>query len=417
MKRSIKFSSLTFILILILIFAYQNCQFDDILSVSSSQQNPPTRRNSDGSNEQVSSLITKGTLDLNCMASTDYNACLFLKNPVAQNGRPFNPPITFFTDLSSVQTYGVNITNTIGGFLTNGTYNIIISWDGAERTQAREDGTWKFEYANDPNHHIAQLMAHYWLNYQMAYMKEKGGWYAENQNVQVDALNPDLENDAYFSSSENKIALGYFTLAGRIEAALSADILLHEAAHASFYYSSLGRATFSDVTHKSCSEENRAICCKSYKGCFKAINEGQADFHSLILFFSLYPSFNPLIGDGVTNEIDYGLGVCMPRNMDYLKNQLATDVYNGCDPQSNLEGEIHMTGALYASIWWNIYTDPSVVKDEITELFIEHLPLVSSEDTFETVATRILGLEQQKFNGKYSQIISHAFTERGLTPQ
>ena len=413
MKKSIKFSSLACVLMLILMFTYQNCQFDE------STSDPPSQRNfpADDTNEQVSNLIDKGALDPNCISSSEYNACLFLKNPVAQNTSPFNPPITFFTDLSSIQTYGVNIINTVGGFLTNSTYNITISWDEAERTQAKEDGTWKFEYANDPNHHVAQLMAYYWLNYQMAYMKQKGGWYAENQNVQVDALNPDLENDAYFNSSENKIALGYFTLAGRIEAALSADILLHEAAHASFYYSSLGRATFSETTHKSCSEEGKATCCKTYTGCFKAINEGQADFHSLIVFFSLYPSLNPLIGEGVTNELSYGLGVCMPRNMDHLRDQVATDVYNGCDPANNLQGEIHMMGALYASIWWNIYTHSSVTKDEITELFVEHLPLVSGEDTFETVATRILSLEQQKFNGKYSQVISQAFAERGLTPQ
>ncbi len=406
MKKSIKFSSLIFIvLMLTLTISYQNCNFDNSGSTLSTSRY--------AFNEQISTSTFKGTLDSDCMTSSQYNTCLFLKNPVAQNGSPFDPPITFSTDLSSIQTYGVNITDTIGDFLTNETYNIVINWDEAQRTQVKTDGTWKFEYANDSNHHVAQLMAYYWLNYQINYMQQKARWYAEDQNIQVDALNSDLENEAYFSSSENKIALGYFTLNGKVEAALSADILLHEAAHASFYYSNLSRATYSDATHKSCSED-RATCCKSYAGCFKAINEGQADFHSLIIFSSLNSSLTPLIGDGVTNELRYGLGICMPRNMDYLRNQSVTDVYNGCDSENDLQGEIHMMGALYASIWWNIYTHPSVIQDEILQLFVEHLPIVSSEDTFESIATRILNLENQKFNGKYYQIISQAFTERGL---
>ena len=420
MKKSIRFSLLTLILVFILITAYQNCEFDefgpDSTINNSFNDNSNNNKNNDNNNNntRISAPLPEGHIDDQCMDSSEYDACVFLKNPVAQNGESFNPPITFFTDLSSVQTYGVKITDTINGFLQNSSYNIIISWSGADRTQMKTDGTWKFEYANDPHHHVAQVMAYYWLTYQMHYMKAKGGWYAENRNVQVNALSADLENDAYFNASENLIALGHFTLAGRIEAALSADIILHEAAHASFYYSNLNRATYSDLTHELCAED-KAICCNTEKGCFKAINEGQADFHSLIIFSSLSPSLNPVVGDGVTNELNYGLGICMARNMDDLRNKSVTDVYNGCDSGAELQGEIHMMGALYASIWWNIYTHSSVVKDEIIELFVEHLPIVNSEDTFETIGRRILSLDQQKFSGKYSQIISQAFKERGLT--
>ena len=410
-KKNIKFFFLTFALIFILIATYQNCNFDDpaLITTDSFTERP--------FNAKASAPIPGGSIDPSCMNSSEYNACIFFKNPVAQKGSPFDPPITFLTNLSSIQIYGVNITGTIDGLLKNGTYDIVISWDQAQRTQVKADGTWKFEYANDPNHHVAQVMAYYWLTYQMSYMQQKASWYAENRNIQVNVLSSDLENDAYFSSRENTIALGHFTLKGQIEAALSADIVLHEAAHASFYYSNSSRGTYSENTHRSCSDD-QAICCTSYRGCFKAINEGQADFHSLIIFSSLSSSSSPLIpliGEGVTNELSDGLGICIPRNMNYLSDQLATNVYDGCDSQNDLQGEIHMMGALYASIWWNIYTHPFVVKDEIIELFVEHLAIISSEDTFESIGTRILSLEQQKFSGKYSQIITQAFTERGLT--
>lgn len=411
MKPRTRLPFFIFILLFSLIIFYQNCQIDNSTQSPQTTQVPIFRANIP---------ITQGILDSNCANSPKYNACIFLKSPVAQNASPFNPPITYATDLSFIQIYGVNLVGMTNNYLQNSTYNVMIDWNNAQRTQVNSEGTWKFEYANDPHHNVAQVMTYYWLTYQMGYMQQKAGkWYAENKNVQVYALHSQLENDAYFSSSENVIAFGYFNLKGEVEAALSGDIVLHEAAHASFYHSNPNRNPLHNKTHKSCSTNEKNFCCQSYKGCFKAINEGQADFHSLIVFSSLSSSssltLHPLIGEGVTNEFNVGLGNCVERHMEHVKSTSAIAVYNGCGLNSELRGEIHTMGTLYASIWWNIYTDPFVVKDEIIRLFVEHLPLVSSEDTFETLGRRILDLERQIFNGKYASVISQAFIERGLS--
>ena len=393
-----------------LLIFYQNCQIIDSLQRSSVTQTSIFRSSS--------VPVLQGVIDSNCMNSLDYNACIFLKNPVAQNAAPFNHPITFSTDLSFIQTYGVNLVGMTNNYLQNSTYNVLIDWNDAQRTQVNSEGAWKFEYANDPHHNIAQVMTYYWLTYQMSYMQKKAGkWYAENKDVQVYALSSQLKNDAYFSSIENKIAFGYFNLKGKIEAALSADIILHEAAHASFYHSNPQRNPLHEATHKKCSSSGENFCCQSYRGCFKAINEGQADFHSLIVFSSLSSSIalQPLIGEGVTNEFNLGLGNCVERHMEHVKDTSAIAAYNGCGFNSELRGEIHTMGTLYASIWWNIYTSPFVVQDEVIQLFVEHLPLVSSEDTFETVGRRILNIDRQIFHGKYAGIITRAFTERGLS--
>lgn len=411
-----KFIPLIIVILLpFFLIAYQNCNVNDISNDSFVLPDRLFR---------ASIPVSKGVLDPSCMTSSNYNACIFLKNPVAQNQASFYPPITFDTDLSSLQTYGVNLVGITDRYLKNLTYNVKIDWQNegqaVPRVQADANGTWKFEYANDPYHQLAQVMTYYWLMYQMSYMQENAGrWYAENKNIQVYALRTSLENDAYFDYSEESsgtIALGYFTLEGRIAAAMSGDIILHEAAHASFYHSNPHRNTQDSRTHKICYDDS-TLCCRSYKGCFKAINEGQADFHSLVIFSSLSSPAHeipPSVGEGVSNNLERGLGICTNRHIDSIREQTAIAIYNSCGISHELRGEIHIMGNVYAGIWWDIYKNSLTNENEILQLFSDHLPVISGDDTFETVGVKILNLERQKFNGKYANIIRQAFATKGL---
>lgn len=393
---------------MILILGFQNCNLDDPFP----QENDSNFTSSTYTEFTATLPIAKGIRDTNCMDSSQYNACIFWKNPVAQNNMSFTPATTYETDLSYLQIYGVNIAGMTDGYLKNSTYNVTIDWNSVERATANDEGTWKFHYAADPQHRIAQIMTYYWLTYQMSFMQQVSGkWDAEDKNVQVVALSDDLENDAYFSPLENKIVMGYFNSSvykenGEIESALSADILLHEAAHASFYHGNPNRLSMDKTTHKRCST---TTCCMGYEGCFKAINEGQADFHSVIIFES-----SPTIGEGVTNNLQRGLGLCMDRDLEAIRDRTALDIYNACGPGSPFSGEIHNLGTFYASLWWILYTTQSVSKNEIIKLFVEHLPLVSTSDTFETVGAKIINLNRQMFNGKYSRTIKRIFKNKGL---
>ena len=62
----------------------------------------------------------------------------------------------------------------------------------------------------------------------------------------------------------------------------------------------------------------------------------------------------------------------------------------------------------------DIYKNSLTNEDEILQLFSDHLPVISGDDTFETVGVKILNLERQKFNGKYANIIRQAFATKGL---
>ena len=324
-----------------------------------------------------------------------------------------------------------------GVFLRNNSYNITINYQGIERVTRREDGSWKFQYGQD-HHPIVQIMTYYYLMYQMVWMQENaGGWYAHNKNITAVALDERVKNNAYWSPMENKISLGIMCRSQRslslfnsdsctpkMEMGLSAEITLHEAGHANFYHSINQEFTenlcrlHTDCSGNSICNSNKdpeelSVCCRDERGCFFAINEGQADFHAAMIFPEL-----PQIGETITNSVD-GMkcqsDTGIHRNPQINTNITAADIFNQCNRRFN--GEIHDMGILYSSIWWSLYTDPSVNKKEIATLFTNHLPLITYSDNFETSAEKILKLDHLLYQGKYSRIITSEFARRGLTPR
>ena len=322
--------------------------------------------------------------------------------------------------------------------LQNHSYDVNINYKGIERATRRDDGSWKFEYGNS-DHSVVQVMTYYYLMHQMDWMQENaGGWYALNKNIKVIALDERVKNNAYWNPLENTLSLGFvcdsdmpfqilrdMTCDFKMEMGLSAEITLHEAGHANFYHSKSTQHTGSEAFceyHTNCEGrsicqggggEETSVCCDDTKGCFFAIDEGQADFHASVIF----PD-SPQIGETIINDMN-GLGCpsdpSIYRNPKANAEQGADQIFYQC--YQSMPGEIHGMGMLYSSIWWSIYTHPSIDQQEIMSLFTNHLPLISLEDNFETVGQRVLNLDQLLYNGRYSDIITNEFEKRGLTPQ
>ena len=323
-------------------------------------------------------------------------------------------------------------------FLQNNSYDVGIDYKGMERATRRDDGSWRFEYGNS-DHSVVQVMTYYYLMHQMDWMRENaGGWYALNKNINVIALDEEVKNNAYWNPLENTISLGFvcdsnlpfqilknITCDFKMEIGLSAEITLHEAAHANFYYSkntqNAGSEAFCEY-HTNCEgksicqgdgDEEASICCNDTKGCFFAIDEGQADFHASVIF----PE-SPQIGEAIANDMN---GLNCPsdssiyRDPEANADQVADQLFYQC--YQSMHGQIHGMGMLYSSIWWSVYTHSSVNQQEIMSLFTNHLPLVSLDDNFETAGQRVLNLDQLLYNGRYSDIITNEFQKRGLTPQ
>ncbi len=345
-----------------------------------------------------------------------------------------------FVDNSSRRLYrNVLQSNESGVFLQNHSYDVSIDYKGVERVTRRDDGSWRFEYG-DSDHSIVQVMTYYYLMHQADWMQENaGGWYALNKNINVIALDEDVKNNAHWNPLENTISLGFIcdsnlpfqilrdvTCDFKMEIGLSAEITLHEAGHANFYHSKANNQVITSEefcrSHTNCEgtsicqdtdESKKSVCCNDARGCYFAIDEGLADFQSSVIF-----SESPQIGEAIVNDID-GLkcpsDLSIHRNPEVNIDKTADQIFYQCDQEAS--GKAHNMGMLYSSIWWSLYTDSSVNQQEIMNLFTNHLPLITSDDNFETVGHRLLNLDQLFYTGKYSNIITSEFQKRGLTPQ
>ncbi len=352
-------------------------------------------------------------IDPNCLTNDDYNACIFFKNPQFHNAdNPFNPATNYSTDLTEHQVYAVNLKGLTNNKLQNSNFRVTSLQTGIEEAKPNPDGTWKFDYANDSNHKVAQVMTYYWIFEQIQWMKENvGTWYPENKNILADSYNESVQNNAYFSSSDNMIRLGVFTRSGpggRSEAALSAEVTVHEMGHANWYYGNRTRNNFANTVV--CPESNNTPCCPDDRGCVSAANEGQADVHAFFLFGE-----SPSIGNFIDNNVG-GLetncgGLVVSRNPEVNFNLTTAAITNNCPFR-----EIHWYGSVYAAIWWEIYKDPTSDKIEVAKLFNETIPVIGPQDTFEEMAGRILNLDAQFFAGKYSSKFDTEFRRRGLIP-
>jgi hypothetical protein len=72
-------------------------------------------------------------------------------------------------------------------------------------------------------------------------------------------------------------------------------------------------------------------------------------------------------------------------------------------------------GRVYASVWWEVRkatADPT----EIEKLFSEHLRIITSTDTYETIAGKINTLDTTLFMGKHIPTFNAQWASRGITP-
>jgi len=339
--------------------------------------------------------------DNNCFSSSDYDSCIFYKNPIAQKGAPFSPAISAGTDLSLYQIYGVKLRNLASSTaLRNDTFNISVSTGTqANKTQSVDGNSWKLSYANDQAKHFnAQVMAYYWLN-QMdeVFTYKMGVFYPHNKSIPIDAYNSSIDNNAYWDGTG--ILMGFTTIdrSGKSEVALGADVYMHEMGHANLAIASPSTMNFDSNTHTT--DQSGNLLCKTAVGCMGAIHEGQADFHAAIMF----PE-NPRIGEHFFNNLD---------GLPY-RNVLANDSVSAAKAYYDNNGEIHGLGSVYASILWMLYTHPQMLKIDFQKMFAEHLTLLTASSTFTTTKGIFLAIDTAKYGGKYQKIITQVYAAKGL---
>ncbi len=329
----------------------------------------------------------------NCMNDNTFDACVFWKNPVAQRKSAFARPLRFGDDLSAIQTFGIKLRNqTSPNSLRNNSITVTAS---AGQTAVPIGNTWKFPYQTDTKHFNAQLMAYHWLTMQETEMvRRSGAFFARNKNIQVDAYNSSVPNNAYWDGQ--KIVMGYAGNTGNPshEMALSAEIYLHEMGHANLEFAVGG---FQYISPNSTYGNNTN--CRSSAGCIGGINEGQADFHSVIIFNDATP-----VGETWRNNLG-GLS-----GRDVSKNQTLT----AGQAFSKNSGEVHDMGAFYAAVLWSIYSNPAVTKNDFEKIFTAHLQKLTGSSRFAEARDALIASDLVLFNGKYANIIQIAFSQKGI---
>ncbi len=334
-----------------------------------------------------------GTFDTNCMNNNSFDACIFWKNPVAQNGAAFSHKVQFGDNLSSTQTFGVKLRGLASvNSLSNSSFQIIAS---GGQTAAPVNGSWKFPYESDSGRFNAQLMAYFWLNYQESEMiKRSGRFFAGKKGIQVDAYSTAVKDNAYWDGS--RVVMGYASTGGSPahEMALGSEVYLHELGHANLQFAVGGYSAISpnpslQVGHN----------CTSAAGCIGGINEGQADFHFLMVFLDSTP-----LGETWVNSANGLSGRDVKKNLGLTASQAF----------GSSNGEVHTMGALYAAALWAIYTNPAVTKLEFEKIFTQHLTMLTGSSRFSEAKDALIASDLALYSGKYKSVIANAFTQRGM---
>ncbi|PWU20556.1 MAG: hypothetical protein C5B49_04100 [Bdellovibrio sp.] len=359
-----------------------------------------------------------------CATDSNFNSCLFWKNPVAQTGAILSGHgLTTSTDLSSVQIDAVNIPSgwyDNSGYLQNPTIKVYL--DQTSNTAARVTtaaGNFKFAYANDANRKVTQTMVFYWLMTEVNFFKERvGKFYAENHGVVVFASDSTLQNNAYFSLTDHTLHAGRDDQG--VDLAVGAEIVLHEMGHANAFFSSNGGihiASGGQTADGYCTTARAgSLCCRDKFGCASGIDEGQADHHAGLVFIS-----DPALGQTWFNNLNGVVDCGIARNAVKNLNLTADEVYLSCGNSgagSNFNGEIHIMGALYASIWYALAATARATGGadavDIDKLFSEHLKVLTGADNFPSVYAKLRAIDSSLFGGKFGTAIQAEFKKRNL---
>lgn len=336
-----------------------------------------------------------------CMNDPNYNACVFWKNPVAQQNAPFQQRINAVTDLSDLQVHAVNILGTDeSGLLRNPTIDVSTT----EGIRIQDVGlNFKRPYAGNVQQArwAVQVMVYHWMQSFITYMKtETGVFHAEGKNVQVDAVSANY-NNAFYRTINNDVRLG--NLQGTYFG-LDAEIAIHELGHANHVHASGYRFTTNQTV--AC-PGGAGTCCASgnRRGCHRALAEGVADY----MYGLIFPD-STAGGETISNSLDGGPTRCRVIRDFGIHDNLTVDTLNCAN--------INSLGMIYASIWSVVkqqaeVVNPGVGTREVDTLFSEHL-MVLLEDDYQSIYNKIIALDATMYQGRYTPLFRAEFLRRGI---
>jgi len=332
-------------------------------------------------------------LSNDCLASKDFDACIYLKNPVAQQNEAVE-----LEALNSVRRFGIKIRSlTPTGFLTNAKFQILTL--NSARLSLKKTGVLKSEFTSGESY-LEQVSAYYWANRALEYLNGRVG----DARLPLTPLKIYVD-DAFTGYASTKNAIHLQKEPSTTPKALSGEAVVHLLGEALAQDLS-NRALFPGAAaqHKSCALSPRG-CCVAETGCAQALGSGFGDYVAAMLF----PQ-TPRLGETIAGS-SAGQSLCtMARDLPNLANRTRTEVYAAC---SQSPGYATLMGAWYASQWWKFRQQTEASQPgssaDIDKMFFDHARKWTASSTFTDAKASALAVADEFKNGQYSTLIRTAF--------
>lgn len=330
-----------------------------------------------------------------CFGQSAFDACLYLKNPVAQEKGAVP-----HEQAESKRRFGVKIRGLVPtGFLENSRVQIYALNSPRFTLQSRVD----LKTEGKPEA-AAQFSAYYWSNRMFDYLGARVGQerlplrglkiYADDAFTGYSAVN----GSVHLEKKDNQIAKAF-----------SGEIVVHLTAQAVAHAISGGRLFAKDSTqHNFCALDPKG-CCATEMGCAQALGNGFGEYTAAMMF----PD-SARTGETLSGAIE-GQKICsIPRDLNSLSARTKTQVFNACDPK----GRAVLLGAWYASIWWKLRAQLEAQETgagaDVDKIFFDHAKSFTGQSTFSEAKAAAMSVVLNYKAGKYSAAFTAAFSAAGI---
>ncbi|HMN68296.1 MAG TPA: hypothetical protein PKC28_07130 [Bdellovibrionales bacterium] len=309
-------------------------------------------------------------LSSDCMANPLFDACVFLKNPVAQERASVS-----LADLDGKRRYGVKLRGLApSGNLENKWFKVL-TLDTPRFSLFRRDPL-KDSYRADGSF-AEQISAYYWANLTLEYLQAQQGA-AAVRDLKIYA------DDAFtgFVAKSNSIHLE--KTAAQTPRAFSGEVVIQLLGQALAQHLSNHRlVTKNPAQHKVCLSQPKG-CCQTNLGCAQALSGAFGDY----LAGMVYPS-QPRVGETVAGDAD-GQELCgLMRDPLALSSRTKDQIFGAC-PQAT--GHAALMGAWYASLWWKLKADHPAHAKVIDRVYFDHAKAWTDQSTFAGAKTEAQNL-------------------------
>jgi hypothetical protein len=341
--------------------------------------------------------------DARCLSRPDlYDACVFRKNPVS--GRA-GVDLADVASLVERQTYGVKLTSMLDtGGLESATLKIR-SVRGTKVSTKQKLPLHRVDASNPTPSMMVQT--YYWLNRATEYLQARTGSLPTFQR-QLDVVVDDTVSG--YRSSRHSLHLSWSQDTAPLAA--SGEIAVFHFGVANLHTANQGAHTnpWSTATHTACGSElspqHSTTCCKSSRGCARAIEVGVGAYFSALIFPNSLP-----FGEVIKNS-QAGLSRCArDRSVNAWADVTATAAHAAC---AGAQGDVISMGSIYASIWWEIRRQSGERAAEVETLFMRHLTEIESGDDFRSALDKAVLIDQARFGGRSTSLIRAELSRRGL---